>query len=60
MDFQTGCEGVEWTKLVQDGVQIAEFCEHGREPSVSIEAGNFLANYHLSNKDPAPWSPLST
>jgi len=31
-------------------------CETGSEPLSSIKVENYLNNYQLSKKDPAPWS----
>jgi len=38
---------------------VADFCEHGSEPSGSIKGGEFhgyLSDYQLVKKDSAPWS----
>jgi len=33
---------VNWINLAQSWVHVAGFCEHGDEPSGSVESGEFL------------------
>jgi hypothetical protein len=47
MDVQeVGFGGMDWIELAQER-QVAKTCECGNEPSVSINAGNFLTSCKL-------------
>jgi hypothetical protein len=38
---ETGCVGVDWILLAQDGVQWRDFFQHGNESSDSVKRGTF-------------------
>jgi hypothetical protein len=53
---EVGWDGMDWINLAQDRDQC---CEHGNEPSVSVncwEILDYLHNWRLLKKVSAPWS----
>jgi hypothetical protein len=48
-----------WTGFISGQEPVTGSCEHGNEPSVSINGGEFLdyiSDYQLLKKDSASWS----
>jgi hypothetical protein len=58
MDFgEMGWDGMHWIDLAQDRVQVEGSCEHGDEPSGSIncwEVREWLHNWQLLKKGSVP------
>jgi hypothetical protein len=42
---------VNWTYLVQDRLQLVSSCEHGNQPSDSINVGEFLDQMTLTSEE---------